>query len=102
MVEKFSEANLAQEVSGRELACYLLLSELLRTLVTQQLLDQESLEHILWTAGMRLYCIRCDLIEMGSPVDVKRLESEGLSLLNLIDDDIRLVLARSSRKRRHA
>ena len=76
------------KMSGRELASYLVLSELLSTLVKEGHLNQEQVHDVLWTAGMRLYCIRCDLAEMGSPIEGKRLEDDGQHLINLIDKDV--------------
>jgi hypothetical protein len=70
----------SEEISGRELACYLVMSELLSTLVKQKLLNQDQVHHILWNAGMRLHYIRCDVGESNS------LEDEGQHLLNLIEE----------------
>ena len=88
------------EITGRELACYLVLSELLIRLVKEGHLDQEQVDHILWTAGMRLYCIRCDVAEMQSSADGERLEDEGQHLLNLMDKDVETALRHFSRKQR--
>src|SRR5260370_36430108 len=76
------------KMSGRELASYLILSELLITLVKEGHLDQEQVHSLLTTVGNRLYCIRCDLAEMGSPIEGKRLEDAGQHLINLIDEDV--------------
>jgi hypothetical protein len=104
MVEKLLTANdpAAGEISGRELAGYIVLSELLTELVKREHLTQDQVRDILWRSGMRLYCIRCDLNEKGSTVDGEKLEDEGHHLLNVIDDDISSTLARFFRKRRRA
>lgn len=89
------------KMSGRELASYLVLSELLSMLVSEGHLDQEHVHSLLTNVGNRLYCIRRDLAEMGSPLEGKRLEDDGQHLINLIDKDVE-TSTRFSRKQKRA
>jgi hypothetical protein len=76
------------ETSGRELACSLVISELLATLVKQNDLTTQQVRHILWSAGMRLSDIRSHLDETRSTAHGEKIERDGQHLLNLIEADV--------------
>lgn len=84
------------EASGLELACSLVLSELLAELVKQTDLTHEHVRHILWSAGMRLSSIRSDIDEMQLTADAGKIEHNGQHLLNLIEADVESELRRFS------
>src|SRR5688572_27247828 len=78
--------------SGREIATYLILSELLGLLGKKGLVDKAELHGMFCTAGNRLSCIRETLTEMGTWAESKEIEREGQRLINLFDDDVHTTL----------